>query len=432
MKKLIMLFVLSLNIALVYSQDKVRFDGNFSTCLSTAGEADYYYYRENGDKLKDGSFRYKLRQEKAYGRIQQRVKGYFEKGEYDRSWAINTSLRDYEYQDKYCTGKVNLRIPFNDNTPNGSCGFSMNLKYRELESVNNGRARWGEYERFINQTSKFSFYEGVLVDTFEVKTNKYRIFGILDMEGTLMGQWFYSDSENSIVKTYRKGFLVNKIIKNQEGKIIKQKSYETDYEKYKTYINLKGEDSVKDLKYSIKKFSLLNEKKSAYYQFFNGAIIKNDFFCLNDFFDNYDLNSQTDGLFYYKIINKVSEEEKIKIKKIKRIAGEISSINNDVNNYVKGEIIFDEVESILKFLKFYDGLGEKFVCMAEEYVKYSDIETSRKRAHENCRGRFTLVNPLPEFKEREDALDYFVRDLNEKHKKAKPYMKKIKTKLIVK
>jgi hypothetical protein len=179
------------------------------------------------------------------------------------------------------------------------------------------------------------------------------------------------------------------------------------------------------------KKSLL-DGNNKYRQFFNIEIIENPFVCYDDFLKSLNFFKGIKGLYYYEIHNQVSSEEKKKLEQINKLASDISNINNEVINHVKGEMLFDEVNSLMKFLQYYRGLGEKYVCMSQNYVAYSSISESEKYAEQNCRGSFSLISPLPDFKEREEALDFFISDLKEKYDKADSYRERIKTKLIVK
>jgi hypothetical protein len=419
------------------AQDVLKYDGSFSTELSGAGNAKYSYYKDkNRNKILHGSFTYRLRAEKGYGRLNQDVRGAYLHGGKNGSWSIKLRLYDYkDEQGRYATGTIALNCNYQNGYPHGKWQYTSSLKYRDVKSITNGRVLWERYKPTEYKKLRLMFNMGRLTDTIELKTPQVEIIGRLNFEGLFNDEWLSKYKDFQVSEKYINGFMVSyEKRNNSDYKVIASSSNQSVYDnRIKTIDRLKKNDpgQLADLRYQTDTIKLLAKGSYILTRYLSEFIFDNPFMLFGTLEGDKMNFNQLKGLEKIRLVNQVSRLEQEKLDSIARYYTELRKINTGIINYTKRKVLFDEVTGVMKIIKYNRDLAEKFTCQAAEYVKYEDSNTGKAEAEKKCLATIRMIEKMPECNDRLEVLNFFVSTLQQKLSESEDYQTLIKHKLLL-
>lgn len=438
MKNLLFIFsFLGINLSL-FTQQLETFEGIFPTTLSTIGDAKYSYYTDpkTNKKIKQGNFIYKLRLVKGFSKLDQDIKGIYKNGLKEGVWVFKTTLRDYnESGEEYNTGTILLNANYSQGIPYGKWIVTISKKSRKVLSVDNGQTKWSKFAPSIYKQISFSIFDGCFVDSLIITTENYKLIGRLNTSGFFDGEWLSEiPNKEQQIEWYDNGFL----LKSERKRIPDYDLIDTInnyivFENRVQFIN-KIKDSLPatlgNLSFKLDTTSLIANNKNKIIQILNENVFLNPYFLFKDIDgDKVDL-SDLKGLYKVSVTNNITNEEKMKLNQITDYSTKIQQINIDINKYIQGKTLFDEVENVIKLINYYKKVGDKYKCYTDQLMIVEDISQGKLLVSKYCKSTVVLTEPIPDFKTRKEILDFFVTDLKQKYQKAEEHKKQIKEKLL--
>lgn len=410
--------------ALTQTPEKpVKFSGSFSTAVSSSGEATYMYYNDikTRKKIPHGGFKYQLRLTSGNGKIYQNINGNYSHGIKQGSWSYKTTLRDYKEENRndYSTGSFTLSSSFEEGIPHGKWTFTQSVKYREIESSNDGRIKWGKYTPTDQIKINMSFRGGMLTDTFQISKNGTEIVnGIIAKNGLLNGNWIF----NKIVQNYENGFLVEKT--ENEKTLNYRTRYQTKIISLEKVLNENPENAV-TLEYKTDTSILFSDNKFVFDEYIKPYVFENLFFLPRDIEgDNYRLGDLT-GAYEVIIVNQVSKIQQKKINNLSELVKENHKIYESLKKKTAGKKVWEVALNMLKVIEYHEKIGDKYLCMANSLVCCETMEMAYINCFEACKNTVTMIEKIPDFTTRDEALDFFIQDFEDRLERSKGYEKLI-------
>lgn len=413
------------------AQETFKYQGSFQNGLPHPAEASYSYYIDESthSKMLDGSFKYRVRISNDLYRFYQDIKGKYSSNLKIGTWQYKTSFKDYnpEMGRDYLSGNMTLSARYSKGVPNGDWNYSYTYKTRDKLDILNGRIKWSSYSPTYVQQLKFTMNEGMITDSIFIRNgNKWSVKGQFNKNGMLDGTWYIDTKETDTILSYDNGILKEKkiILENgEEEKTVYTLSPET-MQKIELISNNNQPDNtlLKNLKYTIDTMQLVKNRSHYISTAINDYIFRNKYFLFN-YIDGDKMGfKELRGTYILELGNKASQNELVKLDSIKKIHDDFTRMNIDINNLSKTKRFSPQQESLIKIVKYYSKIAQRYECMSESLLTYMDIEKGKARAEENCSNIVQVIEGIPEFSDREEALDLFMKELREKRELCRTYM----------
>ncbi len=434
-----LLKVLFFSLVIIYffqisqAQNTTKYEGTLTTNFSTAGEEKYDFYTDenSGRKIKQGYYRYTLKLNRGFSKLYKTINGNYEKNLKTGAWSYKITLRDYQEKGKktYTTATLNLTARYEKGLPNGKWVCSGNFKERNIESQQDGRIKWSDYLNVTDEKIILNFDNGILKDTLECQVPGMHVFGILNEKGFFSGKWSYTLSNKIEVQEFKNGLMYKNEYLNRADSMVLKSNDNAAYllPKLEEIEKLKNTnpDNLMDINFTTDTTSLLSSSENMITKAIQDNIFDNPYFLFRYIEgDDYKIN-QLKGGCQQKIVNQVSRKQQESIDQIVDQKENFKRINQKLQNKVKGKLISDRSEELMNLMNFYERTAEKYVCMSQALCSQIEYEKSEKHCEKECRNTVSIPEGLPTFSSREEALDFFVNDLNEKSKMMETYYQQI-------
>jgi hypothetical protein len=421
MRKLHIILLLLVAPIILHAQSVEKFRGNMPTRISNGGEANYYYLPANNSKeSKHGRFSYRLRQTKGFSKLYQDVNGNYNQGLKDGRWTFITKFKDYK-QDRtsnYLSGTMSLTAEYENGIPHGNWKFSYSYKTREQNSTTSGRAQWDNYSSPENVFISVKFNHMLLFDSLFMQTDDGRsVEGILSEDGFFTGNWNFEDGAHFIREQYDNGLLYRKEIYNKKDTILIEIRDYSDVEMNRKdrikQMLFSQPKEVKNLTYTLDTVSVF-ESTQLIPEILNEWIFYNPYLLFRDLDgDNYQFDGFMGG-YSVNVVNQVTAEQTLILAVLENHLADFKQVNMRVENLCRGKSTSAHTRSTIQLMTYYERTAEKYVCMANSLTSLPDFEDAKKACEKDCLNTINLTENLPEFRSRDEALAFFLKDLNEK------------------
>ena len=235
MLKYLILSLLILSELGLYAQKKLSYEGPYQNGIPAKATARYsYFVDKSGKKIKDGSFRYLVKEKEHDYRFMQNFQGNYSHGLKDGAWEYEIKSKDYTRDNEgfYTTSEISLKASYSVGYPDGEWIYSA-LVYKRKKKAD------GDWDKKIlvkDVKMQVNFKDGVLMDSIQIHDNQGITLDVLcDAEGFLDGDFVIKSSKFSMKNQYADGFLKvdngKKSLKYsyyQDNKIIREKDFTLD------------------------------------------------------------------------------------------------------------------------------------------------------------------------------------------------------------
>jgi len=428
--KVILLVFVSLHCFAQKQVAPIKYSGSFPTPLNSGGTADYSYNLDNrGKKQKQGKFKYMLRDKSVISTLNQDCSGDYKDDLKNGQWVYKSNLRDVPQGDVFYTGTVQLIANYKNGIPHGIWYYSSNLKQRRIIEKDDQRIKWSSYGVSELEKFKATFNQGVLVDSFDIESSKIMVSGVMNYKGLMDGEWYFRDGKQMQIHYYDAGYL-KKISEQREDSSILLLDKSNEFTSYiYTYdsIRLQSPQKLKDLNYKLDTLSYLAES-SKFKTFMKTSILENPYAMVSLFDGDKAGITELSGIFKVVVSNNVTRTENMTISSIETISKSIKTIYNDLQYRLNSEkVVADEISKYMKIIQYYSKLSDRYVCLANEIVASSSFKESTVAAQKKCNGIGQLIDELPIFTNRGEALSYFDADLGKKLTVVRDYEKVVRS-----
>lgn len=413
---------------MTWSQSTEKYRGTMPTRIASNGEVTYYFTRgANQEEVKNGSFKYRLRQTRGFSKIYQDVNGNYVSGQKEGRWSFRTTFKDYKDDrgTEYLSGTMTLSAEYVNGNPTGSWNFKYTYKTREIEGNNGGRIQWESYNEQKNVLLSFKLANLKLVDSLYMKTDDGRgAEGILDENGFFTGNWNLDNNNKFIRELYDEGLLYKKEIYNKQDTLLVKAYDYSDVEmgrrdNIKSLIG-KNPQKIYQLHYTLDTLSVLSQNH-VIKSILTDWIFENPYLLFRELDgDNYDPQDLSGG-YVVQVVNQVTPEQQAKLDELENLQEEFKQVNIRLQNLTRGKSITDRTKSTIQLMTYHERMAEKYVCLANSITSLPDLNDAKNVCQQNCKNTIKLTTELPEFHSRDEALSFFLNDLNEKSQSMHAY-----------
>ncbi len=398
------------------------------TRIASNGDATYYYFVDEKNRpVKHGRFKYTLRQTRGSSKIYQDINGNYANGYKNGTWSYRTKFKDYKMDrsTEYLTGTMTLTADYENGIPHGIWKFRYTRKTREQEAGSGGRMQWSAYSNTELIILSMNFKELVLCDSIFIQSNDGSFAeGVLTKEGHFNGIWNLESKTHFTREKYNAGLLYKKEIFDKKDTMLIESSDFSNLEMKRRdnikNLNKNQPEKVQELTYTLDTISVF---KTAHVipAMITKWIFENPYLLFKDLDgDNYDLTDLKGGYIVH-VVNHVTPAQREKIAMLEDHLATFKQVNIRIENLCRGKAISDRIKSTIQLMTYYERIAEKYLCMAKSLTSLPDFADANKGCEKKCENTIKLLKELPEFHSREEALAFFLNDLNEKSQSMHAY-----------
>ena len=384
LKYLILSFLIISEISLI-GQKKQTYEGPYQNGIPAKATARYFYIQDKfGKKIKDGSFRYIVKEKANDQRLVQNFKGDYSQGLKDGEWEYSIKSKDYgSDEDGFAiSSEINLIASYSQGYPDGRWEYSA-LIYKRKH-----KAGGDLDEKILVKDVKMllNFKMGVLVDSIQIHDNQGVYIDVLcDELGFLNGDFIIKSKEFVLHNQYSDGFLVKE---NENAS--------------KEYIYYQANKSLKNRGFVIDTITYFNEKTCLITNYLNDNIFNKEYFLFNYIEGDrmfkrnnrgYVISISYKGLYVKELRVKLTSSEEKLIKDIWYYNTKVQELVKNTKIAVKKDPDNKELKKKLNTINGSASQIKGYICIANQcknYIVISDLI----EASESCGNVASLIKGL--------------------------------------
>ena len=391
LKYLILSLLIITEISLI-GQKKQTYEGPYQNGIPARGTARYFYFQDkSGKKIKDGSFRYVVKEKQHDQRMVQSFKGDYSRGLKDGEWEYSIKSKDYgrDKEGFSISSEINLIASYSEGYPNGRWDYSA-LIYKRKQKPDGD---WGERTIVKDIKIILNFKMGVLIDSIQIHDNQgVYLDALCDNLGFLDGDFIIKSDKFSLHNQYSDGFLVKE---NENSS--------------QEYIYYQANKSLKNKGFTVDTITYFSEKSCLITKYLNDNVFNKEYFLFNYIEGDkmfkrnnrgYVISITYKGLYVKELRVQLTATENKIIKDIWYYNTKVQELVRNTKIAVKRD---PENKELKKKLAAINGSAEQirgYICIAnkcKEYVVISDLI----EASESCGNASSLITNL---NDKEDIL----------------------------
>ena len=402
--------------------------------MSIPSEATYTYYKDQNTskEIKHGKFRYTVKLKDKDYRFYQSFTGVYYNNLKDGEWIYKLTIRDYfkDNQDYYLSGAISLTAKYHRGVPQGRWIFKSELKKRKRLS----KGSHIEWDRYLpNDSIKIivNFKDGMLVDSIKILTSMgNELEGVFDKYGMCDKTWIYIENGTKTITEYSHGLKKSeKVILVEDNKEISNFVYTDDIKMHSQFITQKS----KDVAFKVDTFSILRNKKDFMVSMIFDNIFNNDYFLyryvpgdLFYYFDAPKFNSKLRGGYVLKFENKITTSQINRLSELNKLEKKIIDFDSKTQKISKGKTLSADAKTKIGLIKLNAKNASMYTCHASFIVNEMDIKKGIEKAKANCERKHNVRVNIPDFKSKNEAIEYFIKTLKDMLHASEKYYEAIK------
>lgn len=204
------------------AQRVLTYEGPFQNGLPSKSTARYTYYLDNmNQKVKQGSFRYLVKEKTPDSRLMHNFSGNYKNGLKDGPWEYVIKSKDYsgDNQGFYMSSDIYLSASYRNGVPDGKWVYNSTVSKRKKILIN-GKNQWTDYQLITSIFIQVNFKNGVIVDSLQIHDALGDTIDLLaNNGGFLNGNLYFYNGKTKEINEYRNGFYIsNQSSENEEFK----------------------------------------------------------------------------------------------------------------------------------------------------------------------------------------------------------------------
>ncbi|MCF8297610.1 MAG: hypothetical protein K9J13_08730 [Saprospiraceae bacterium] len=422
MRKLIFIICLIIGISISTDAQKLlKYSGKYDNGMAVPGEADYTYYKEENTfkQIKQGRFRYTVKSKANDYRFNQSFIGNYHNDLKDGEWSYRINARDYfkNKDDYYSTGSISLVSKYKQGMPQGRWEFNSALKNRKRLS-NGSKIEWDRY--LAEETVKIivNFNNGLLVDSVKILTNYgYELQGVFDKNGMCDKTWIYIEKETKTITEYSHGLKKSqKVISTKDNKEISNLVYTDDMKMHSQFVTQKS----KDFAFEVDTFTMLRNHKDFMVSMIYNNIFNDDYFLyryvpgdLIYYFEAPKFVSKLKGAYILYFDNKITNSQINRLSDLDKLEKKIIDINSKAQKISKSKTLSEDANNKVSVIYINAKNAKMYTCHASFIVNEMDIKKGIEKAKVNCERKYNVKVEIPNFKSKNEAIEYFIKTLED-------------------
>lgn len=372
-----------------FGQKPKTYEGAFQNGIPAKGMARYSYYLDKrGNKIKQGSFRYLVKEKTHEYRLTHNFQGEYDKGLKNGVWEYTVKSKDYGSDEQgYATSsEIVLKASYKHGIPEGRWTYSALISKRKKIKTKDGKGdKWTEPKIVKDVNIIVNFKDGVLVDSLKIEDRLKGTIDILcDDKGMLDGDFVIKLNGKNVVYKFKEGFSASK----PDGSAV------SDYEYF-----LKTKSNPKK-GYVTDTLSFFANKNCLVAKYLNDNVFNNDYFLYNyiegdKIFTRNGrgriLSVNYKGLYYKRLKAVMSKEESKLVDDIWYYENEVRTIENKLKYSLKKMPSNKSLKQSLERVGQLHKEIKSYTCIAaacKEFVKPDEIKL---KAEKKC-GKSYILN----------------------------------------
>ena len=419
MKKSILLsiaLILFLSLSLK-SQEQKKYSGKYINGITEPAEATYSYYdsQNNLGKIKHGSFRYSVKSKNKNSRFYQNINGSFVHNFKNGTWNYKLNFRDYykTADNFYETGVISLIANYKNGIPDGKWTFQSVIKKRKRLSKG-AKIEWDRYLPETKINMQINFKDGILVDSVKIySSDGVELDGIFDKKGFFDKNWIYKKGNIEEVTEYAHGLKNSITTKNiLDGKTINTSIFADEIKRMEIY---KSSKSIGELPFTVETNSLIKNKNLYLVKMILNKIYNDSYFIYKYipgdkcyYFKGTNFVFDVKGAYELSFSNKITNAQIQKLMELNKVKNKIDNINNLSQKLLKTPNLQETTKNRIKTINYNTAKVKKIICLTSFVINQLDVKEGIKNAKINCNKKHFAKIDLPEFKTKEEAIDFFI------------------------
>ncbi len=445
MKYLQVLVIFCISVFYAHSQPLQKYQGKLQNGFTDAGDVTYTYRpdEKTKDHIRQGSFRYTAKARNDQWRFNHSITGSYSSNLKDGLWTYKINQKDFQLQKPrlYTTGAITLEATYSKGMPDGRWRFESSLKSRAGEKKDD-KWVWNRHDSLETVIVEMNFKSGLISGPFYAKNDKlWEVSGTFDKNGFFDGEWMWRFPDSSIVITWNEGLEVKMLTTDRDGNILHLEQNDHVVGVIKDYQNLsrEGSTSVKDFPFSIDIVSLLR----------NPDYILTALLMATVYHQHYTLPQQITGdkaVFY----DQQSYTIRFNIKGMNKIVTKNRISSTQVQHYSRMDAILTRMEAqmayiyqmkrddklnkqagdAIKLMEYNIALARRYSCTGETMKLFMDLQEGISKAGISCAYLSVSMDSFPDFKTKEEALQFFVTKISDLEKSNQTHYTNIRKNMV--
>jgi hypothetical protein len=405
-----------------FTQPLQKYQGKLQNGYTDAGDVTYNYQPDpkNREHIKQGTFRYTVKAKDDQYRFNHNIAGNYSNNLKEGVWSYKINQKDFQLQvpGRYTTGTVSLDAQYTQGLPDGKWRFESALKNRSGEKKQD-KWIWERHDSTETIIVELHFKKGTLAGPLYAKVDKlYEVSGKFDENGFFDGEWIWKYPDSTITVLWEKGLELGMTITDPEGNILHLDQQNHSAKLIRDYQALTntGSDKVKEFPFSLDTISLINNNNYPLTDLLQNTIYNTSYFLYKQiggdktvYYDNrsYKMRFSIKGMYMIQVKNRISG---IQVQQYSRIEGIMKRIEAQMAYIYQmkrdGKLTKQAGEAI-RLMEHNITLARRYACTAETLKLYLSLRDGLNAASTSCAYLPASVGMLPDFKSKDEALQFF-------------------------
>lgn len=404
------------------AQPVQKFTGTLANGFTDPGEMTYSYRPDpkTGEHIRQGAFRYSVKAKGDLHRFNHNITGNYAGNLKEGLWSYKINQKDFMLQEpgRYTSGTVSLDAMYKGGLPDGKWRYESVLKSRSGEK---GKDKWvwGTQDSARTVVLELNFHLGVLVGDLYARDDKFvEVKGKFDEKGFFDGEWEWKFADSTVTVVWENGVLLKRVVTTPEGNTLHQEEQTwlaTQIKSLTDAVAERGMAAIKDFSFRTDTTTFLKDREYFLTGLFQHTLYEPRYFLYTQipgdraiFYDQkaYRMQYQLKGMNYIQVKSSLTPNE---VKYYRQMEDAISRMESQTGYLYlmnrEGKLKKEAMEGF-KLMELNISLSRKYSCAADlmKYTTY--INHALASIESGCSSFVVKMDELPEFKTREEVLQY--------------------------
>lgn len=431
MKNFTITLFLVFYISISSAQPLEKHQGKLQNGFTDAGDVTYTYRPDPKTKehIKQGMFRYTVKARDDQWRFNHNITGGYSANLKEGVWTYKINQKDYRLQDpkRYTTGNIQIDASYAGGLPDGKWRYEASLKSRDGEKKQD-KWVWGKTDSAQIVIVELNFTKGLITGPFYAKNDRlFEVRGSFDLAGFFDGEWVWQYPDSTVVITWDKGLQVKVMVTDSEGNVLHIEEQTGAVPVIRQYQSLmaSGSAAIRDFPFSLDTVSLLSQARYALTELLHATIYHPKYTLPEQiggdkaiFYDrqSYRMRFNIRGMYIINMKNRISGTQVQHYSRMDAIITRMEAQLAYIYQMRREGKLKKQAADAIRLMEHNITLARRYACTGETMKLFLSHNDGLQKASSSCAYLAATLDPFPDFRSKDDALQFLVNKISDLEK----------------